>query len=89
MATSDDRKKMPDVLQMDMSYIKQYVDKGQLLDLTPYIEDGTLDTTNISEDVVNMGLTTVSTGSLPEPALPVCSIIRRFWMNWGSPLRTT
>ena len=55
MATSAAGKKMPDVIQMDMSYIKQYVDKGQLLDLTPYIEDGTLDTTNISEDVVNMG----------------------------------
>lgn len=44
-----------DVIQMDMSYIQQYVDKGQLLDLTPYIEDGTLDTSNISEDIVNMG----------------------------------
>ena len=55
MATSAAGKKMPDVIQMDMSYIQQYVDKGQLLDLTPYIEDGTLDTSNISEDVVNMG----------------------------------
>lgn len=55
MATSAAGKKMPDVIQMDMSYIQQYVDKGQLLDLTPYIEDGTLDTSNISEDIVNMG----------------------------------
>ena len=55
MATSAAGKKMPDLIQMDMSYIQQYVDKGQLLDLTPYIEDGTLDTSNISEDIVNMG----------------------------------
>ena len=55
MATSAAGKKMPDVIQMDMSYIQQYVDKGQLLDLTPYIEDGTQDTSNISEDIVNMG----------------------------------
>ena len=34
MATSAAGKKMPDVIQMDMSYIQQYVDKGQLLDLT-------------------------------------------------------
>ena len=33
MATSAAGKKMPDVIQMDMSYIQQYVDKGQLLDL--------------------------------------------------------
>lgn len=55
MATSAAGKKLPDIVQMDMSYIQQYVDKGQLLDLTPYIEDGTLDTADISEDIVNMG----------------------------------
>lgn len=55
MATSAAGKKLPDIIQMDMSYIQQYVDKGQLLDLTPYIEDGTLETENISKDVLNMG----------------------------------
>ena len=55
MATSAAGKKMPDIIQMDMSYIKQYADKGQLLDLTPYIEDGTLETSEITEDVLNMG----------------------------------
>ena len=55
MATSAAGKKMPDIIQMDMSYLQQYVDKSQLLDLTPYIEDGTLDTSNLSEDAINMG----------------------------------
>lgn len=46
---------MPDVIQMDYQYIKQYSDKGLLLDLTPYIEDGTLDVSNISDGVLAMG----------------------------------
>lgn len=79
MATSAAGKKMPDVIQMDMSYIQQYVDKGQLLDLTPYIEDGTLDTSNISEDIVNMGKVGDGIyGIAAEPVLPVCFIIRPF-----------
>ena len=31
---------MQDLVQMDISYMDQYVNKGQLLDLTPYIESG-------------------------------------------------
>jgi multiple sugar transport system substrate-binding protein len=46
---------LPDVLQMDYSYIDQYVSSGQLLDLTPYIESGALDVTNIPDNVVAMG----------------------------------
>ena len=55
MATAAAGKSMPDLIQMDYSYIDQYVDKGQLLDLTPYIESGALDTTNIPENVLEMG----------------------------------
>ena len=69
---------------MDMSYLQQYVDKNQLLDLTPYIEDGTLDMSNLSEDAVNMGkvgdkIYGVAVGS---SVRPVCSIIKHCWKNW-------
>lgn len=55
MATAAAGKSMPDLIQMDYSYIDQYVDKGQLLDLTPYIESGALDTSNIPENILEMG----------------------------------
>jgi len=55
LATSAAGKKMPDIIQMDMSYLQQYVDKGQLLDLTSYIENGTIDTSNLTEDIIKMG----------------------------------
>lgn len=55
LATSAAGKSMPDLIQMDYSYIDQYVTNGQLLDLTPYIESGALDTSNIDESVLEMG----------------------------------
>lgn len=55
LATSAAGKTLPDVIQMDYSYIKQYADKEQLLDLTPYIESGALDVSNIDETVLEMG----------------------------------
>lgn len=55
MATAAAGKSMPDLIQMDYAYIDQYVDKGQLLDLTPYIESGALDTSNIPENILEMG----------------------------------
>ena len=47
---------MPDLIQMDYKYLDQYVNNGQLLDLTPYIESGALDATNIPENVLEMGV---------------------------------
>ncbi len=55
LATSAAGKEMADIVQMDFSYISQYVNKGQLLDLTPYIEDGSIDTSNITDAVMGMG----------------------------------
>lgn len=46
---------MPDLIQMDYSYIDQYVNAGQLLDLTPYIESGALDVSNIPDNILAMG----------------------------------
>ena len=55
LATSAAGQAMPDLLQMDYMYVDQYVKSGLLLDLTPYIEDGTLDTSNISENTMASG----------------------------------
>ena len=46
---------MPDLIQHDHRYIAQYIENDLLLDLTPYIENGTLDVSNITEEVLNMG----------------------------------
>lgn len=46
---------LPDIIQMDYSYLEQYVSNGLLVDLTPYIEDGTIDITNVSENALNPG----------------------------------
>lgn len=48
-------RKLPDIIQMDMSYLKLYVQKEQLLDLSPYIENGMIDTTYIADDIIQMG----------------------------------
>lgn len=46
---------LPDIVQMDLKYINQYVKNGLLVDLTPYIEDGTIDVSNCNESVLNAG----------------------------------
>ncbi|XEC93541.1 ABC transporter substrate-binding protein [Paenibacillus tarimensis] len=45
---------MPDVLQMDLSYLTQYGGKNQLADLTPFLNNG-IDVSNVPESVVNNG----------------------------------
>lgn len=56
MATAAAGNSMPDLIQMDYSYIDQYVENGQLLDLTPYIESGALDVSNIPDNILQMGV---------------------------------
>lgn len=46
---------LSDIIQMDYSYLEQYVSNGLLVDLTPYIEDGTIDITNLIENALNPG----------------------------------
>lgn len=46
---------LSDIIQMDYSYLEQYVSNGLLVDLTPYIEDGTIDITNVIENALNPG----------------------------------
>lgn len=46
---------MPDIVQMDYMYLNTYSKNNSLADLSRYIEDGTIDTSNINVDVLNMG----------------------------------
>ncbi|HAG69175.1 MAG TPA: hypothetical protein DCL38_04295 [Lachnospiraceae bacterium] len=46
---------LPPLLQMDYSYLEQYVSSGLLADLTPYIESGALDASNISQGIMDSG----------------------------------
>ena len=55
MATFAAGHTMPDVVQMVYAYMPQYAREGTLLDLTPYIEDGTIDMSNVNEEILNTG----------------------------------
>lgn len=46
---------LPDVMQQDYAYIEQYVEAGDLLDLTPYIESGALDLSNVPQNIIDTG----------------------------------
>ncbi len=43
----------PDLIQMDMSYVKQYVDQHILLDLTSLISDKTIDLSDFDQDMLS------------------------------------
>ncbi|OXM86919.1 ABC transporter substrate-binding protein [Paenibacillus rigui] len=46
---------LPDIIQMDMSYLAQYGGRGQLEDLKPYTTKGTLDVKDVAPNVVSSG----------------------------------
>lgn len=46
---------LPDIIQMDYSYLDQYASSAQLADLNGYLEDGTIDRTYISDSVIASG----------------------------------
>ncbi|WP_166239012.1 ABC transporter substrate-binding protein [Paenibacillus turpanensis] len=46
---------LPDIIQMDLSYLTQYGGRGQLEDLAPYIKQGLFKTEDISENALNAG----------------------------------
>ena len=55
LATQAAGGELPDVIQMDYSYILQYANSGQLASLDGYIDSGVIDTTNIAESVIESG----------------------------------
>lgn len=46
---------MPDIIQMDYAYIRQYAEKDQLIGLNQYIEDKTIDTSNVPQTIIDSG----------------------------------
>lgn len=46
---------MPDIVQMDYLYIGTYANNGTVADLTPFIEDGTIDVSNMEETLLKSG----------------------------------
>jgi len=46
---------LPDIIQMDISYLTQYGGRNQLADLQPFIDSGALDVADISESALSGG----------------------------------
>lgn len=46
---------LPECLQMDYSYLEQYVSSDLLADLTPYVESGVLDVSNVDPGILESG----------------------------------
>ncbi|UOQ43977.1 sugar ABC transporter substrate-binding protein [Halobacillus salinarum] len=47
---------LPDIMQQNFGeYLTQYADKNLLTDLTPYVEDGTIDVDGVSDTVMKSG----------------------------------
>lgn len=55
LATASAGGSLPDVIQMDYQYLSQYVDNNLLVDLTPYMENGTLDMSKVNAGIVGSG----------------------------------
>lgn len=58
----------PDVFQMDYAYLAQYAENGVLAELDSYVEDGSLDMSNVAQSVLDSGtvndkLYAISTGT--------------------------
>lgn len=47
---------MPDIVQMDYLYISTYAKNNTVVDLQQFIDDGTIDTSNIDENILKTGL---------------------------------
>ena len=47
---------MPDIVQMDYAYLESYVSNGLLTNLSPYIESGVIDTSDIPDSVLASGI---------------------------------
>jgi multiple sugar transport system substrate-binding protein len=56
MATQAAGQNLPDVWQQDYMWLSKYVDKDLLLNLNPYVEDGSLDFSNVEESAISGGI---------------------------------
>lgn len=55
MSTNAANNDLPDVMQQDYAYIEQWVEAGDLLDLTPYVESGALDLSSMPQNIIDTG----------------------------------
>jgi len=55
LATASAGHTLPDVVQMDYQYLVQYVSNNLLVDLNPYVEDGTLDISSVNDGIIESG----------------------------------
>ena len=55
---------LPDVMQFDYSYLRQYSENGLLLDLTPYLGN-IIDTEPLSENILQIGVVGDETTGIP------------------------
>ena len=55
MSTYAANNDLPDVMQQDYAYIEQWVEAGDLLDLTPYVESGALDLSSMPQNIIDTG----------------------------------
>ena len=55
MSTYSANNDLPDVMQQDYAYIEQWVEAGDLLDLTPYVESGALDLSTMPQNLIDTG----------------------------------
>lgn len=55
---------LPDVMQFDYSYLRQYSENGLLLDLTPYLGN-LIDTEPLSEQILQIGVVGEETTGIP------------------------
>jgi multiple sugar transport system substrate-binding protein len=46
---------LPDIIQMDWAFLEEYVGNGQLLELTPFIDAGIIDLSDVPEAVIETG----------------------------------
>ena len=46
---------MPDVIQIDLTYLAQYANSGLLADISSYIDSGALDVSGVSQSVIDAG----------------------------------
>ena len=55
MSTAAANNDLPDIMQQDYAYLEQWVDAGDLMDLTPYVESGALDVSGIPQTIIDTG----------------------------------
>ena len=55
MSTYAANNDLPDIMQQDYAFIEQWVEAGDLLDLTPYVESGALDVSGIPQTILDTG----------------------------------